>query len=145
MKVHPYSPHEITKYFRLAKPRPFQEEEWNLLWLTIDFNKPNPFADHSENVMADAWRSVSCLTTSGEWHNPHLPPAGRVVADLLRGSPYAFFEWASTSLIARRLPIAGDYKAWIKMMETRLDTCQPHPDDVYYTTAADAGVFAKFM
>lgn len=143
MKVHRYSPHEITKYFRLSKPRPFHEEEWNLLWLTIDFSKPIPLAGHSENVMVDAWRSVACLTTTGEWHNPHLPPAGRVVADLLRGSPYAFFEWASTSKIARKLPIVNDYDEWVKTMERRLATCQPHPDDGYYTASVDIG--AKFM
>lgn len=145
MNIHRYSPHEITKYFRLAKPRPFQDEEWNLLWLTLDFGSQFPFTGYADDVMSNAWRSVACLTETGEWHNPYLPPAGRLVADLLRGSPYAFFEWASTSLIARKLPIVNDYDVWIKTMERRLATCQPHPDDAYYTTKADAGAFAKFM
>ena len=145
MNIHRYSPKEQAAYIRLAKPKPYHEEDWNLLYLTLDFSSRSPFAGHDDNVMVNTWRSVSCLTETGAWHNPHMPPAGRVVADLLRGSPYAFFEWASTSKIARKLPIAKDYSAWISSMERNLQACVPHPDDVYYTTKADAGVFAKFM
>ncbi len=146
MNIHRYSPKEQTHYVRLATPKPYHEEDWNLQWLTLGFGTPTPFAGHEDDdIMVHTWRSVSCLTETGEWHNPHSPPAGRVVAELLRGSPYAFFEWATTSKIARKLPIAKDYNAWIKTMERRLQVCVPHPDDVYYTTKADAGVFAKFM
>lgn len=123
---------------------------WNLMWLALEFSKGVNFGSkRGAQIPKMAWRTVNCLTRTGEYINPFSPESGNeeVIADLLAGPAADFVYWlevAPKALIAR-LPMTELLgPTWIKTARSRVATCADHPGGTV-ELAEVRSLLAKFM
>ena len=114
----------------------FKQEAENLLYLLCNTESPGKIIPNT-NIGAEVWRTTCCDLRTGEFLNPHVDHGKRVVADLLRGSPRDFVEWARNAPATQHLPITKNMPNWVDLAASRLSRCARHPMDTADVLVSD--------